>query len=117
MSIKIFKNKNTIGFLLSGNLNGNDFIHVIHDIELICAEQESVHVLFETEDIKTHDFKLNMQDFDLYRKYRDKVKMIAVVHEENEAPFIMEKFRAFKQTQFKIFGKQKIKEALNWISK
>lgn len=117
MSIKIVKNKNTIGFLLSGYLTGNDFVNIIHDIELLCKEQDFVHVLFETEDLKAHDFRLSLRDFDLYKKYRACIKKIAVVHEGGQAPFISEQFRHFTSTEIRVFGNQQIEEARKWISK
>lgn len=117
MSIKIIKDKNTIGFLLSGYLTGNDFVHVIHDIELLCHKQDSVNVLFETENLKTHDFKLNLKDFDLYKKYRSCIKKIAVIHEDGQAPFVGEQFCDFKDTEIRVFEYWQIEEAQKWISK
>ena len=116
MSIKILKNKNTVGFLLSGNLTGNDFINIIHDIESLCHEQDNVHILFKTNDLREHDFIINIKKFDLYRKFRRCIKKIAVVHEGKRAPFIKEQFGCFSDTNIRNFGFQQIEEANQWIS-
>ena len=115
MPIKIMKEKNTIGFLLSGQLTGNEFIHVIHDIELIFKEKNPVSVLFEPQNFFTHNFNFNIKDFDLYKKHRGLLKKIAVVTEGMNVSFIKDHFKAFTNSRIKRFDETQIEKALKWI--
>lgn len=116
MAIKIFKEKNTIGFLLTGYIKTDEFVQVIHNIELLCQEHSDASVLFETTGLKDSDFKIDLKDFDLYKKYWMRLKKIAVVHEGQTSPFIVEEFRDFGSTDIKIFGDDQIEQARKWTA-
>lgn len=112
----LFKNKNNIGFLLTGCLTGNEFVHVIHQIELLCRENDFVNVLLDTDKIESHDFKLHLRDFDLFKKYQSRIKKIALIHGEGKDLFINRQFMGFANKEIRVFGNEQTENAEKWIS-
>ncbi len=111
----IHQDSNQIEFSLHGELSEDEFHQVIHQLESLCTMHQQIHVLFDAASLEKYNFKILLEEFDFYKKYRNHLKKVAFVSDRKFEKFMLEQLDKFSNTEFKTFEGDQIKEAREWI--
>jgi hypothetical protein len=111
----IYQEDNKLELLLSGHLDENEFRQVVHQLESLCTMYTNIHVLFDTKGLEKYDFKIILDEFDFYKKYKHHLHRVAVVSDQKFVNFILEVLNKFSETEIKQFEESEIEEARKWI--
>lgn len=112
----IWQEGHKIEIALSGALTEEEFKQVIHQLESLCASNPSINVLFDTTELsETYTFKIFLDEYDFYKKYKSHLNRVAFVSDRKFEKFMLEQFNKFTETEFKTFDLNQIEEARKWI--
>lgn len=111
----IWQEDNKIEFAFEGALTADEFQQVIHQMESLCTMHPQIHVLFDAMTLEKYDFKILLDEFDFYKKYKNHLNRVALVSDKKFAKFLLDQFNKLTQTEFKSFDTSQIDEARKWI--
>ncbi len=104
-----------IEFTISDNFTAAEFKQIVHHIESLMAMYGKVSVLFDAVGAVKYDFKIVIEDFDFYQKYKDKLGRVAIVSDGKFEKWFLNTFSKFSNTEIKHFESDKIEAARKWI--
>ena len=111
----IHQEGNKIELLLSEELTEDEFRQIIHQLESLCTMHQKINVLFDAVGIQKYEFKILLEEFDFYKKYRSHLKRVAFVSDRKFETFILNQFNKFSDAEFKTFRDDQIEEARKWV--
>jgi hypothetical protein len=111
----IYQDGNNIEIALSGDLSKDEFIQVIHQLESLCSANTEISVLFDASDLKKYEFRIILDEFDFYKKYKNLLNRIAMVSDLKFESFLIKQFERFSDVEFKSFASEHIEAARKWI--
>lgn len=111
----IHQDGDQIEFGLWDELSEDEFRQVIHQLESLCTAHQKINVLFDAAGMEKYNFKMLMDEFDFYKKYRSHLDRVALVSDRKFEKFILDQFNKFTDTEFRTFGNEQIEEARKWI--
>lgn len=111
----IYQDGPQIEFSLHGDLTEDEFKQVIHQLESLCTMHQEINVLFDAQGLEKYQFKIFLEEFDFYKKYRNHLKRVAFVSDRKFETFMINQFNKFSGTEFKPFQNNQIEEARKWI--
>jgi hypothetical protein len=111
----IYQEGNKIEIGLSEHLSQNEFIQIIHQLESLCASNTNIHVLFDASELKKYNFRIVLEEFDFYKKYKNLLKRIAIVSDLKFESYLLTQLNTLSDVEFKAFLPEKIDEARKWI--
>lgn len=111
----IWQDGNKIEIALSGQLTNEEFTQVIHQLESLCTMNPHINVLFDAVDIENYDFKIILDEFDFYKKYKNHLNRVALVSDRKVESFLVSQFNKFTNAEFKTFQDSEIEQARKWI--
>lgn len=111
----IWQEDNKIEIALSDELTADEFREVIHQLESLCTMYQDLHVLFDAANLKHYAFKILLDEFEFYKKYKSHLKRVALVSDRPFESFLLEQFNKFSDTEFKTFDNGEIEKARRWI--
>ena len=110
-----WQDTNKIEFTLKGELTEEEFRQIIHQIESLSAMYHEVNVLLDAANVESFNFKIFLDQFDFYKKYKKHLRKFAIVSDSQFGSFIIDLFNPFTETEFKTFKDRQIGEARKWI--
>ncbi len=110
-----WQEENKIEFQLEGELTRDEFLQIIHQLESLAAMYQNLQVLFDAANVEKFEFKLLLDEYDFYKKYRGHLKRVAVVSDNRFQKFIFRQFNKFSDTEIRSYGTDQIEEARKWI--
>jgi len=111
----IWQEENKIEIALEGTLTVAEFQQVIHQLESLCTMYPHIHVLFDAVHLEKYDFKIILDEYELYRNYKAHLKRVALVSDRKFEMFLMKQLSKFLETEFRTFEGERIEEARKWI--
>lgn len=111
----IWHEENKIEIALEGELTAEDFKQAVHQIESLCTMHPHIHVLFDAVNLQKYDFKIILDELELYKKYKDHLKRVAVVSDRKFEVFLLRQLDKFTKTEFRTFDSSQVNEARKWI--
>ncbi len=111
----IYHEGNKIEIALSGDLTQDQFIQVIHQLESLGAANTDINVLFDASDLKKYNFKILLDEYDFYKKYKNLLKRVAIVSDLKFESFLLTQLNKMTNVEFKSFSPESIEEARKWI--
>lgn len=111
----IWQEDDKIEIALSGKLTSEEFAQVIHQLESLCTMKPHINVLFDAGDIENYDFKIILDEFDFYKKYKNHLNRVALVSDRKFESYLLNQFNKFTNTEFKTFPDNEIEQARKWI--
>lgn len=111
----IWQEGNKIEFSFEGELTADDFQQVIHQLESLCTMHAHINVLFDAMTLGKYDFKVLLDEYDFYKKYKNHLKRVALVSDKKFATFLLDQLNKLTQTEFKSFETNQIDQARKWI--
>ena len=111
----IWQEENKIEIALDGELTVGEFQQVIHQLESLCTMYPHIHVLFDAFNLKKYEFKIMLDEYELYRKYKDHLRRVALVSDRKFEVFLVNQLNKFLDTELRTFEGSRVKEARKWI--
>lgn len=111
----IWQEEHKIEIALTDEITADEFRQVIHQLESLCTMNPHINVLFDARDAKKYDFKIVLDEFDFFKKYKQYLQRVALVSDSRFAEFLIKMFDRFTDTEFRHFDTDKTEEARNWI--
>jgi hypothetical protein len=111
----VYQEQNKIEIALSDSLSKDEFIQIIHQLESLCTAHPHIHVLFDASTLQKYNFKLILDEYDFYKKYKDYLERIAIVSDLKFESFILQLFNIFSDLEIRSFSPEQIDEARRWI--
>ena len=115
MYATIKQDTNEIEIMLTENFTKDEFTQVIHQLESLCTMYQNIRVLLDGIAVKEIDFKVDPEEFELYKKYPSHMERVAVLGHAQCAGFFLAFFEPFRETAFKSFTPNEEKDARNWV--
>lgn len=111
----IWQEEHKIEIALSDVVTVDEFRQVIHQLESLCRMYPHINVLFDAAGASKYDFKIVLDEFEFFKKYKQYLQRVALVSDSRFAEFLMKTFDRFTDTEFKQFDDEQIEEARKWI--
>jgi len=111
----IWQEEGKIEFLFSGELTADEFKQVIHQLESLAAMYPKINVLFDASGLERYDFKIYLEEFEFYKRYKSHLNRVAIVSDSTFPVFLTEAFNKFTDTEFATFPTKKIDDARKWV--
>ncbi len=100
---------------LDGELTQDEFRQVIHQLQSLCTGNHKINVLFDASNLDKYDFKIMLDEYEFYQKYKTHLQRVALVSDSKFADFAMNTFNKFTDTEFRKFSPDEIEQARKWI--
>ena len=114
--VKLVKQRlNSVEFNLDDDLLTPDFEKILTHLASICAKYPKVDVLLDASRRGQYTCNLIIEEYDLFKKYRNSLNRIAVASDAKFYSFITDLFHPFFATDFRYFFHNQVKEAREWI--
>jgi hypothetical protein len=111
----IYQEQNKIEFGLSEEISRDEFIQIIHQLESLAASHHDINVLFDAAAVTKYDFKIVLDEFDFYKKYKTSLKRVAIVSDLKFESFLISQLNKLADVEFKSYAPDKIEDARKWI--
>jgi hypothetical protein len=111
----VWQEDNKIEIILYDNVTLEDFKNVIHQLESLCAQNQKINVMIDAVAVKKYDFKVMMEEYDFYKKYRNHLNRVAIVSDSKFQLFLTKLFSDFSETEIKAFTNEEVETARKWI--
>lgn len=111
----IWQEGEKIEIALDDELTSGEFAQVIHQLESLCTMHANINVLFDATHLQKYDFKIILDEFDFFKKYKNHLHRVALVSDSRFAEFVLNMFNKFTDTEFKSFATEQIEDARKWI--
>lgn len=107
--------QNKIEIALTDDLTLNEFKQVIHQLESLCTSHPSINVLFNATELNSYSFRIFLEEYDFYKKYKSHLKNLFLVSDRKLEKFILDQFNKFTETTFKTFDSSQIEDVRKLI--
>jgi len=111
----IWQEEEKIEIGLDGELTSDEFTQVIHQLESLCAMYPNINILFDASQLDKYNFKLVIDEFDFFKKYKNHLHRVALVSDSKFAEFVLNTFNKFTDAEIKSFPIEQVEEARKWI--
>jgi hypothetical protein len=106
---------NKIEITLKDKLTQSDMEQIIHQLESLSAMYQDLQVLLDAGQVQKYDFKIILENFDFYKRYKKHLKRVALVSDKKFAPFILKQLNRMSDTEFRQFNDEELELARKWI--
>lgn len=111
----ICQEKENIEIGLDGDLTVDEFKQVIHQLESLCTAHPRINVLFDATHLEKYEFKIALEEYDFYKKYKNYLGRVAVVSDRPFFTFMTKLFGKFIDAEYEHFSSDDIEKAREWI--
>ncbi|MBN2365683.1 MAG: STAS/SEC14 domain-containing protein [Calditrichaeota bacterium] len=106
---------NKIEITLRNHLTQSDMEQVIHQLESLSAMYQEINVLLDAGQVDKYDFRIILENFDFYKRYKNNLKKVALVSDKKFASFLFSQLNKMTDTEFRHFEDEQLEEARKWI--
>ncbi len=110
-----WQEQNKIEITLSDHLTQSDMEQVIHQLESLSAMYQEIDVLLDAGQVTKYDFRIILENYDFYKRYKDHLNKVAVVSDQKFASFLMNQLNKLSASEFRQFADDEIEQARKWI--
>ena len=111
----IWQKNNGIEILLKGELKGDEFRDIIHQLESLAAMHPKINVLLDASGMERHDIETIEKEKEFFDEYGKKINRIAVVADAKFPALVLDRFRSMDDAEFETFTNDQIEDARKWI--
>ncbi len=111
----VWQEGESIEIIVWDDLTVDEFKQVIHQLESMCTAHPKIKVMLDAGGLESAEFKIIMEEYDFYKKYKNHLERVAVVTDSRFEAFMTGIFDKFAEAEFRVFPNAKTNEARKWV--
>lgn len=111
----VWQEGNSIEIIMWDDLTEDEFKQVIHQLESLCTANPKINVLLDAGGLKSAEFRMIIDEYDFYKKYKHHLERVAVVSDSKFEGMMTGLFNRFTDAEFRVFPNEQTEEARKWI--
>ena len=106
---------NSVEFSLDDDLLTPDFEEILKHLTTMCAKYPKIDVLINASKRGQYTCNLIIEEYDLFKKYKNRLNRVAVASDAKFYSFITDIFSSFYAAEFRYFFDGEVENAREWI--
>lgn len=111
----IHQDKQYIEIALSGEVDRDDFMQVMHQLESLITTFGKVNALLDTTDLGKHNLETIKEELNLFKEHKDSFMRIALVSDSAIEKIIVTVFNKLSNMELRTYSPDKYEDAVRWI--